>query len=164
MKHSDTKRVVLTLRDSMRDKLRKVNSRKSTLCNPGHAAWHQTATTRPLTSAIQPLYWLLRTSVREIGLLGFHHPPLSGSQVGLSHRSRRERVFVPKRKHGGMGSRLSRKACTGCMRELQKTCAGSLAHPFTKSIVFHERMCQGAGTRSQCFLNHLPHSISPLTT
>lgn len=44
-------------------------------------------------------------------------PPLSGGQVGLSHRSRRERVFVHKRKHGGMGSRLSRKACTGCMRE-----------------------------------------------
>ncbi len=43
-------------------------------------------------------------------------------------------------------------------------CAGYLAHPFTKSIVFHERMCQVAGTRSQCFLNHLPHSISPLTT
>ncbi len=27
----------------MRDKLRKVNPRKSTLCNPGHSAWHQTA-------------------------------------------------------------------------------------------------------------------------
>ena len=72
------------------------------------------------------LYWLLRTSVREIGLLGFHRPPLSGSQVGLSHRSRRERVFVHKRKHGGMGSRLSRKACTGCMRELQKTSLGMM--------------------------------------
>ncbi len=54
MKHSDTKRVVLTLRDILRDKLRIVNSRKSALCSLGHAAWHQTATTRPLTSAIQP--------------------------------------------------------------------------------------------------------------
>ena len=52
MKHSDTKRVVLTLRDILRDKLRIVNSRKSALCSLGHAAWHQTATTRPLTSAI----------------------------------------------------------------------------------------------------------------
>jgi len=39
----------------MRDKLRKVNPRKSTLCNPGHSAWHQAATTRPLTSAITAL-------------------------------------------------------------------------------------------------------------
>jgi len=72
------------------------------------------------------LYWLLRTSVRKIGLLGFHRPPLSGGQVGLSHRSRRERVFVHKRKHGGMGSRLTRKACPGCMRELQKTSLGMM--------------------------------------
>lgn len=34
----------------MRDKLRKVNPQN----NLGHSAWHQTATTRPLTSAIQP--------------------------------------------------------------------------------------------------------------
>jgi len=72
------------------------------------------------------VYWLLRTSVRKIGLLGFHRPPLSGGQVGLSHRSRRERVFVHKRKHGGMGSRLTRKACPGCMRELQKTSLGMM--------------------------------------
>ena len=39
----------------MRDKLRKVNPRKDALCNPGHSAWHQTATTRPLTSAITAL-------------------------------------------------------------------------------------------------------------
>jgi len=34
----------------MRDKLRKVNPQN----NLGHSAWHQTATPRPLTSAIQP--------------------------------------------------------------------------------------------------------------
>src|SRR6266702_2192301 len=71
MKHSDTKRVVLTLRDILRDKLRIVNSRKSALCSLGHAAWHQTATTRPLTSAIQPcgrdprggkVYWCVASS------------------------------------------------------------------------------------------------------
>ena len=38
----------------------------------------------------------------------------------LSHRSRRGIVLVYKRKHGDMGSRPSRKACSGCMRELQK--------------------------------------------
>lgn len=38
MKHSDTKRVVLTLRDILRDKLRIVNSRKSALCSLSHTA------------------------------------------------------------------------------------------------------------------------------
>src|SRR5258708_28495990 len=36
-----------------------------------------------------PLYWLLRTSVREKDLLGFHHPPLSLYQVVVCQRSRR---------------------------------------------------------------------------
>src|SRR5216683_4941768 len=39
----------------MRDKLRKVNPRKSALCSLGHSAWHQTAKTRPLTSSITAL-------------------------------------------------------------------------------------------------------------
>ena len=32
----------------------------------------------------ETLYWLLSTSVREIGPLGIHRPPLSGGQVGFS--------------------------------------------------------------------------------
>jgi transposase len=38
----------------MRDYLRKVNPRKHVLCSFGHVARQQAATTRPLTSAIQP--------------------------------------------------------------------------------------------------------------
>src|SRR5439155_7665810 len=38
----------------MRDYLRKVNPRKHVLCSLGYSAWQQAATTRPLTSAIQP--------------------------------------------------------------------------------------------------------------
>ena len=67
----------------------------------------------------EPLYWLLSASVRERGLLGFHCSSLSGGQVELSHRNCREIVLVPKRKHGDMGNRSSRKASTGCMRDLQ---------------------------------------------
>src|SRR6266496_859704 len=42
----------------------------------------------------QSLYWLLRTSVREREPFGFHRPPLSLSQVVLSHQSRREIVLL----------------------------------------------------------------------
>jgi hypothetical protein len=60
------------------------------------------------------LYWLLRTSVRERDLLGYHHHPLSLCQVVLSHRSRRGMVLVHKGKHTWMGSRLSEKPCKCC--------------------------------------------------
>ena len=70
------------------------------------------------------LYWLLRTSVRERGTLGFHHPPLSRCQVGLSHQSRRGMVLVHKGKHGRMGSKPSGKACKGSMRGLPQTSLG----------------------------------------
>jgi hypothetical protein len=67
------------------------------------------------------LYWLLNTSVRESGTLGFHRPPLSCHQVGFSHRKSRGMVFMYRRKQAGMGSRPSGKACKGCMRGLPKT-------------------------------------------
>lgn len=66
------------------------------------------------------LYWLLRTSVREGGPLGFHRSPLFRGQGDLSHRNCREIVLMDQRKQACMGSRLSGEACADRMRELQK--------------------------------------------
>jgi hypothetical protein len=67
------------------------------------------------------VYWLLRTSVRERGPLGFHRPPLFRGQVALSHRNCGGMVLMDQRKQVWLGSRPSGKACTGCMRGLPKT-------------------------------------------
>lgn len=64
---------------------------------------------------------LLRTSVLERDLLGFHHPPLSRGQVGLSHRNCREKVLVDQRNQASLGSKPLGKASKGCMRGLPKT-------------------------------------------
>jgi len=53
------------------------------------------------------LYWLLGTSVRERGPLGFHRSPLFSGQGDLSHRNCREIVLMDQRKQACMGSRLS---------------------------------------------------------
>ena len=55
-------------------------------------------------NTVEKLYWLHRTSVRERDPLGLHHPPLSLSQLVISHRSKRERFLMDKRKHSCMGS------------------------------------------------------------
>ena len=39
------------------------------------------------------------------GPLGFHRPPLSGGQVGLSHRNCRGKVIMDQRNHACLGSR-----------------------------------------------------------
>jgi hypothetical protein len=70
------------------------------------------------------LYWLLSTSVRERGPLGFHRHPLSLCQVGLSHRSRKGIVLVHERKHRCMDSRPSGKAYHSSMRGLPMTSSG----------------------------------------
>src|SRR5215831_3551302 len=69
----------------------------------------------------RPLYWLLGTSVRERESLGIHRPLLSGGPMELSHQWRREIVLIHKRKHGGLGSKPSGKACTGRLRGLPQT-------------------------------------------
>src|SRR6266699_5632639 len=38
---------------------------------------------------------------------------------------------------------------------VEKVCAGSLAHPFEKLVVFSERMCQGASTGPRAFASSL---------
>ena|SRR5215471_6955718 len=70
------------------------------------------------------LYWLLRTSVLETGLLGFRRHPLSLCQVGLSHRSRKGIVLVHERKHLCIDSRPSGKAYQSSIRGLPMTCLG----------------------------------------
>jgi hypothetical protein len=50
------------------------------------------------------LYWLLGSSVRERGPLGFHRSHLSGCQVWLSHRNCRGRVLIYQRNHACLGS------------------------------------------------------------
>ncbi len=59
----------------------------------------------------------IRSKKKPFGLSSSASFSLSGE---LSHRSRRGIVLVHKRKHGDMGSRPSRKARSGCRRELQK--------------------------------------------
>jgi DDE superfamily endonuclease len=54
------------------------------------------------------MYWLLRTSVRERDLLGFHQPSLSHCQMELSHRNYRGMVLMDQRKQAWMGSRPQR--------------------------------------------------------
>jgi hypothetical protein len=77
---------------------------------------------RPPPAPVRPwLYWLLNTSVRESGTLGFHRPPLSCHQVGFSHRKSRGMVFMYRRKQAGMGSRPSGKAYKGCRGGLPMT-------------------------------------------
>src|SRR5438046_8773526 len=60
-------------------------------------------------------------SLANRALLSALSSSLRISWVGLSHRSRRGIVLHHKRKHGGMGSRPSGKACTGCRRGLPQT-------------------------------------------
>jgi hypothetical protein len=72
----------------------------------------QPVATLPIQSGESPgeiLYWLLSTSVRESGTLGFHRPPLSRHQVGLSHRKSRGMVFMYQRKQAGMGQQTIRE-------------------------------------------------------
>ena len=75
----------------------------------------------PLSSVRHVLYWLLSTSFRERGPLGFHRQPLSLCQVELSHRSRRGIVLFHQKKHRGMDIKSSGKACKGCLSGLPKT-------------------------------------------
>jgi hypothetical protein len=70
------------------------------------------------------LYWLLRTSVRERGPLGFHRSPLFRGQEDLSHRNCREIVLMDQRKQACMGSRLSGEACADRKRGLPQTSSG----------------------------------------
>ena len=70
------------------------------------------------------LYWLLSTSVRERGPLGFHRHPLSLYQVCLSHRKSRGMVSCTREYRGGMGNRPSGKAYKGFRRGLIKTSSG----------------------------------------
>ena len=43
---------------------------------------------------------------------------------------------------------------------VEKVCAGSLAHPFEKLVVFSERMCQGASTGPRAFASSLAARMS----
>ncbi|HJT55052.1 MAG TPA: tryptophan-rich sensory protein [Ktedonobacteraceae bacterium] len=52
-------------------------------------------------------------------LLNFHRLPLSGDQMVLRHRRRREMVLMHKSKQASIGSRSSGMVCTDFLRELQ---------------------------------------------
>ncbi len=70
------------------------------------------------------LYWLLGTSVRKNGSLGFHCPLLSRCLLGLNQRKSRGMVLIDQKKHSGMDSKSSRKICKGSMSGLPKTFSG----------------------------------------
>jgi hypothetical protein len=72
----------------------------------------EVAATYEVTDAtLWALYWLLRTSIRKINNLLFHHPP-----IFLLH----ERKRIHREKHALSCSIHSRKPCKGCMRGLPK--------------------------------------------
>ena len=69
------------------------------------------------------LYWLLRTSIRKIDNLVFHHPSIYLCHVVLSRCCGRARVLMHERrreKNALICSIHPGKPCQGCMRGLPK--------------------------------------------